>query len=229
MEELEIIKLDTDAVGVGKLNSRTVLVDGVLPEEVVKIDHISNKGKYDTANVVNVLKSNPCRVIPKCPYYATCGGCTLQHANTEFEKEFKIKKVTEAFKYIAGKDIEVDEYIECNDMYNYRNKSVFALKDGVVGMYSARSHDVIDVVECAIASDGINQFYITIRPWLQNYAKGINHVVIREINGQYICLLVGLNCPDVNELINLLDAKYSNRYQLVFNKNDAKKPHITFL
>ncbi len=224
---VDIKKLDTDAVGVAKVNNRTVLVDGVLPEEVVDIERIADKGKYDVARLIEVVEPSEHRVDSLCLYYSECGGCTMQHASTEFEKKFKISKVVDAFKYVAGKEIEVDEYVDCDHQYGYRNKSVFAVKDGVVGMYSHSSRDILDIPECMIAKPEINQFYSTIRTWIQRYAKGLNHVVIREINGYYLCVLVGTHCPNISDLIDTLDKKYLGKYQIAYNNNDARKDILT--
>ena len=118
---VRIVKLDSEAVGVGKLEDRTILIDKVLVDEEVEILDKIDCGKYDVALDFVVTAGSMERVEPLCQYYNECGGCQLQHATTYYQKEFKINKVKDAFKYIANTDIKIDEFINSLNQYMYRN------------------------------------------------------------------------------------------------------------
>jgi len=227
MKTVKITKLDTEAVGVARIDNRTILIDKVLPSEEVEITSIEDKGKYDVAKEYQVITAITDRVAPLCPYYGQCGGCQLQHASASYQQQFKVQKVKDAFHYVAGIDIDISDYTDSPSSYHYRNKSVFVVQNGNCGMYRTRSHDFLAVDSCAIACPEINQFYAILRPWVETDGKSLNHVAIRYIDGKYLCVLVGKGCPNVDGLIDVLDAHYKGLYQLVFNCNDAKKDIIS--
>lgn len=74
-----IESLDQEGRGVAHVEGKTIFIDGALPNEQVTYQSHRIKPSYEVANVVEVLKQSSLRVTPKCPHYAVCGGCKLQH------------------------------------------------------------------------------------------------------------------------------------------------------
>lgn len=85
-----------------------------------------------------------------------CGGCSLRHMNYNEELKFKLQRINDAFARIAKIDFKIDEIVG-GSTDRYRNKATFPVssdKNGNVkiGIYQARSHNVIDVDTCKIQS-----------------------------------------------------------------------------
>ena len=75
---LIIEKLASGAVGISRMNGKTVLVEGALPGENVEVQIIEEKKGYIMASSSEILEKSEMRVDPICPYYGICGGCDFQ-------------------------------------------------------------------------------------------------------------------------------------------------------
>ena len=74
-----IDSLDHEGRGVARINGKVVFVDGALPGESVELEIWQQHPKYDLANATRILHASSLRVVPQCPHFERCGGCSLQH------------------------------------------------------------------------------------------------------------------------------------------------------
>jgi 23S rRNA (uracil1939-C5)-methyltransferase len=77
--ELTIDDLSHEGRGVAHVDGKAWFVAGALPGERVRARRTARHRQYDEAEVVEVLDASPDRVVPACPHFGTCGGCSLQH------------------------------------------------------------------------------------------------------------------------------------------------------
>lgn len=154
---MKIEKLDNKGRGITYHNGLITFVNNALPDEEVKINIISENKKFYTAEVLELSNENKNRVLPKCPYYNTCGGCNLQHINIEYEDEFKENKVKEILKKYAN--VHVPLKINKNDKeLFYRNKITLKIENGKWGFYNESTHKLCEISQCLIANNSINEF-----------------------------------------------------------------------
>ena len=104
--EVIIDKLGINGEGVfkvseGELAGKVGFVSYALPGEKVNVKIIKNKSSFCQAELVNINCQSNSRIQPKCPYFYECGGCDLQHMNTETQLNFKSQKVKETIGKIA--------------------------------------------------------------------------------------------------------------------------------
>ena len=227
MERLQILKIDSDACGVGYVDCRPILVNKTLPGEVVSITKLEKYPKYDIARQYKVEKQAKERINAICPYYDKCGGCNLQHVMDSYQKEFKIRKVKDAFKYVADMDLSIDNYYEGSLRFGYRNKIVFAVQNYECGMYINSTKDFVKIDNCLLIPKSLNRVYNLVANWIFDNKIQLNHIALRQVNNQFAIVLIGDNKPFVNVLIKMLDGVIPNRYQIIFNKNTSKKDIIT--
>jgi len=227
MQKVVVNKVDSDGLAVGKIGDRTIIIGKALPGEVVEVKDIDKKNKYDIAKNFILLERSNDRVDFLCPYYEQCGGCVLQHANYQFQKNFKINKVKNSLKYITKKEVEINEFVESPNVYGYRNKIVFVVKGYECGMYEESTKKFVKIKNCMLASNNLNDLYKIIADWIKQYKIDINHIVLRELSGKYSIVLVGMNKPNIDNLIKMLDVRFQALYQIVFNYNLANKDLIT--
>ena len=76
---LDIDSLDLEANGVAHHEGKVVFVRGALPGERVRATLVRRKPRFDVAQTVEVLRESPSRVVPRCPHFGVCGGCSMQH------------------------------------------------------------------------------------------------------------------------------------------------------
>jgi 23S rRNA (uracil1939-C5)-methyltransferase len=97
----EIEQLSYDGRGVAHVDGKTVFIDGALPGERVLFRYGKRHKRYDTGQLIEVLRAAPVRVTPECPYFGTCGGCSLQHLAPEAQLTAKQQVLANSLAHIG--------------------------------------------------------------------------------------------------------------------------------
>jgi tRNA/tmRNA/rRNA uracil-C5-methylase (TrmA/RlmC/RlmD family) len=164
-----------------------VFVRHTLPGETVLARITEVTSHLARADAVDILTPSPDRVEPPCPHAhpGGCGGCDWQHATLAAQRSLKAAVVSQQLKRLAGLDREViieplpgDEPVAqppgqgavpvtgTGAGLGWRTRVQFAVRaDGVAGLRSHRSHDVIDIGRCLIAHPGITDLGIPSHRW----------------------------------------------------------------
>lgn len=180
---MKIEKLDNKGRGITYYNGLITFVNNALPDEEVKINITSENKKFYTADALEISNDNKNRVLPKCPYYNTCGGCNLQHINVEYEDEFKENKVKEILRKYASVDVPLKINKNDKELF-YRNKITLKIEDGKWGFYNDSTHKLCEISQCLIANNSINEFL------KQNTLKINNGVITIRSNYEGYLLLI---------------------------------------
>lgn len=98
---IEIIGMNHDGEGVGRVEGYTLFVSGALPGEQVEVKVLKTKKQYGYAKLQKVLKPSSDRVSPPCEIYDQCGGCQLQHLSYEAQLDWKRQHVIDALERIG--------------------------------------------------------------------------------------------------------------------------------
>ncbi len=130
------------------------LVNYALPGEVVEAEPRGRQGGVAVAAATRVLEPSPHRVTAPCPYFGTCGGCQLQHADYVHQLELKRKVVEDAWGR-AGLRLPPDvAVLGMEDPWRYRIRGEFEAVAGAdgwrFGFHRMRSHSVLPVDSCVI-------------------------------------------------------------------------------
>lgn len=146
---------------VAREDGKVWLVSYALPGEVVEAEPRGRQGGVAVASVTRVLESSPHRVGAPCPYFGSCGGCQLQHANYAHQLEMKGQVVEEAWSR-AGLRLPPDtQVLGMEDPWRYRIRGEFeavSTADGWrFGFHRMRSHSVLPVDSCLIHDQRIEQ------------------------------------------------------------------------
>ena len=147
---------------VARHEGQVVFVRHALPGEraVARVTEGRVGDRFVRADAVEVLEASPDRVAAPCRYAGPgrCGGCDFQHVAVAAQRRLKADVVREQFARIAGMDVDVtvrpvpgDE-----DGLRWRSRVEFAVgADGRAGLRAHRSHEVIPVDDCLIATRGV--------------------------------------------------------------------------
>ena len=206
-----IEKLDNKGRGICFVNNKITFVENALPGEDVEVEIISEKKKYNEAKVLKYNKLSNDRACINCKYYGICGGCDLLHMDEEKELEFKLKKVSDILKKFGGIDIKINEIISPNT-YNYRNKATFQV-DNKLGFFKKRTNDLIEVDNCLLVDNRINELIKKIKEFdLIN----IEQIIIRVSRNEIMIIIKCIGKID-NRFIEL------NVDSIVLNKKGIYK------
>src|ERR1043165_5188636 len=96
-----IESLDQEGRGVARIEGKAVFVEGALPGERVLVETLKAKPTFEVARVVAVEKASGARVVPRCPHFGVCGGCSLQHADPALQLASKQRTLEDALERIG--------------------------------------------------------------------------------------------------------------------------------
>lgn len=162
---------------VARHEGRAVFVRHALPGEqvVVEVTQGGAEDRFLRADAVEILEASPDRVAAPCAYSGPggCGGCDWQHASLEAQRRLKGEVVSEQLRHLAKIDLEV--VVEAApagpgdpwaDGLGWRSRVQFAVDgSGRLGLRKSRSHEVVPVDACLIASEGVEQVGVERRRW----------------------------------------------------------------
>jgi len=222
--QIEIFDYGMNSEGIGKLDGKICLVPNALIGEVVDCEIIKDYESYAEYKVVNIEKSSKKRVLPLCPYFYECGGCSLQHMNYDEQLSFKTLLVKKTLKKICGIDCYVNPCVPCTKQFNYRNKMSFSVKNDTIGLNKIHSNNIIDIKACPLANNEINKFLKIFTSWQkQNRFKFVKNLVIRHLNGQTLIGVVVTTSINLDDFITALKQECNTFgvYEIVNTRKDS--------
>jgi len=206
-----IDSLDHEGRGVARINGKVVFVDGALPGESVELQIWQQHPKYDLANAIRILRASSLRVVPRCPHFDRCGGCSLQHLDPRAQVAMK-QRVLEDNLARIGK-------VECETMlspihgpaWGYRHRArlsarYVAKKGGaLVGFRERRTHWVVEMDSCEVLPAPISALIMPLRELLSgmDLAARIPQVEIAIGDDTYVLTVRVLDAPGEGDLARL--------------------------
>ena len=205
-------------VGVARIDGRVVFVHGALRGEKCRVLILKTLKSVAFAKVLEVLEPSSERMESDCPYFPRCGGCTYRHIRYEEELRLKKQRVQDNLSRIGGSDVTVEEILGAQDTLRYRNKAQYPVsKDGRVGFYRARTHEVIECEHCLLVKSEADAAAGALREYMQSCrvagydektGRGfIRHLYVRSnaAGESLICVLVnGDKLPKEDRFVALL-------------------------
>ena len=205
-------------MGVARIDGRVVFVHGALRGEKCRVLILKTLKSVAFAKVLEVLEPSSERITPDCPYFPRCGGCTYRHIRYEEELRLKKQRVQDNLSRIGGSDVTVEEILGARDTLRYRNKAQYPVsKDGAVGFYRARTHEVIECEHCLLVKPEADAAAEALREYMQSCrvagydektGRGlVRHLYIRSnaAGESLVCVLVnGDKLPKEDRLVALL-------------------------
>lgn len=232
--------LTHDGRGVVKYENFTYFVPGLLVNETANIKVIKMLKNYGIGRTIEITIPSKYRQEPRCPVYKPCGGCQLQHLNTQGQQQFKTKRVKDALMRIGGCEVFVNDCIMMENPWNYRNKVQMpvGIKNNkvVAGFYKARTNDIIPTKSCDIQNTESNKItnrvvelmeQFKVNPYDKTLHTGnIRHILTKHGYHTDDLMLVLISfkkkIKDLDKMIEILTREFPNLKTIVHNYNPRK-------
>lgn len=170
-----IDRLDDLGRGITSVDGKTCFVSNALPQEEVEIEIVGEKKKYLDARAINIKECNDRRE-PICPFFLECGGCNIMHMKYDMQLKFKENKVKNILNKFASISNVVKDIIPSKEI-SYRNKVILKVKDGKIGFFKDKTHDLISIDKCLLCKESINRVIKILNNY---YLSNIEEVLIRS-------------------------------------------------
>jgi 23S rRNA (uracil1939-C5)-methyltransferase len=165
--QVRIEKVVAEGDGFGHLqDGRVIFVEGGLPGELVVAKVVKQSKDYARAVVSEVLEASEQRVNPPCEYVARgCGGCDMQHASVDMQRQIKVDIVTESLVRLGKIENPQVRLFESGELPVVAARTTLrvAVTDGGVGFRKRQSHDVVRVTHCLVAHPSLNELLPDLR------------------------------------------------------------------
>jgi 23S rRNA (uracil1939-C5)-methyltransferase len=173
MDTFVITALDQEGRGVARREGKVVFVESALVGEQVAIEVVREKASYALARAVEIVHPSPARVGPACPYFGTCGGCSLQHLDPSAQVAMKQRVLEDALWHIGR--VRADELLAPihGVPWGYRQRARFSVRDvprkgGVlVGFHERKSSFVADMKSCLVVPPRVSALLPELRALIE--------------------------------------------------------------
>jgi 23S rRNA (uracil1939-C5)-methyltransferase len=173
--ELEIESLDMEARGVGRTVNengepgKVIFVEGALPGERVSYSSYRRKPSFEQAQVVSVLRESVIRAKPKCQFFGTCGGCSMQHLDVRAQIAVKQRVLEDNLQHLSKLRAETMFRPIHGPSWGYRYRARLTVrhvetKGGVlVGFHERKSSYVADMTSCEVLPPHVSAMLVPLR------------------------------------------------------------------
>jgi len=248
MDIVVITALDQEGRGVARRDGKVAFVEGALIGERVAIELTREKSSYALARTVAIEHASAARVAPACPYFGTCGGCSLQHLDPAAQVAMKQRVLEDALWHIGR--VRAGELLApIHGMpWGYRHRARFSVrhvprKGGVlVGFHERKSSFVADMTSCLVVPPRISALLPTLRALIESLSirdrvPQLELAIGEGATGPVDALVLRvLTAPDDGDLRTLSDFASSHDVRLYLQPGgidsvrplDADSPELTY-
>lgn len=151
-----IESLDQEGRGVAHADGKVIFIEGALTGECVTYSSYRKKSSYELARVDQILKQSFMRVKPKCIHFDMCGGCSMQHLDSQAQVAVKQRILEDNLARIGKVKPERILPPIYGETWGYRQRARLSvrhvLKKGktLVGFHEKSSRYVADMQHCEI-------------------------------------------------------------------------------
>ena len=161
--EARIESLTHEGRGLTHVDGKAVFVHGALAGERVLFRYTRAQRRYDEGLVTEVLEPAAERVLPRCPSFGICGGCSLQHMDPAAQIAAKQEILADVLRRI-GK-VEPARWLEplAAAHWGYRRKARLGVrwvaKKGrvLVGFRERGSAFITDIERCDVLHPSVGE------------------------------------------------------------------------
>ncbi|MEP1214572.1 MAG: 23S rRNA (uracil(1939)-C(5))-methyltransferase RlmD [Marinobacter sp.] len=212
--------LSHDGRGIARDNGKAQFVDGALPGEMVMAKVISSRSKFDELRTVEVLEGGDARITPPCEFADLCGGCSLQHMDSDAQIRFKEDTLREHFAHFGG--IEPEEWVPPmrSPALGYRRKARLGVKyvpareSVLVGFREKRNSFLTDIDRCVVLDPRIGDRITSLREMLHGLEAYRRIPQVEVACGDHAAAMVFRNMDPLSEADTAALVRFGQAHEL---------------
>lgn len=151
--ELEIVKHVPPGDGLGYYQDKAVFVPATSVGDRVLVEPVKEKKRFIIGALQEVIIPAKERIDAACPHYKTCGGCSLMHL--PMEQQLLLKKEMLQELLVSNQINATAEIIPSPEPFRFRYRTQLLCQDGKVGFSGRNTNQIIEVSQCPILAEGI--------------------------------------------------------------------------
>jgi 23S rRNA (uracil1939-C5)-methyltransferase len=155
-EQLVIDHVGHRGDGVAVADGRSVYVPYTLGGEIVEVEPAD--GHAERRHLLAIAQASTERIAPFCRYFASCGGCAIQHWQSDAYRAWKRRIVADTLKQ-SGIECEIGELVDAHGA-GRRRVTIHARRGGDgelrVGFAAAGSHTIVAIDNCPILDPALH-------------------------------------------------------------------------
>ncbi|HLB56909.1 MAG TPA: 23S rRNA (uracil(1939)-C(5))-methyltransferase RlmD [Coxiellaceae bacterium] len=231
-----VTELNHEGRGIARVNGKATFLFGALAGETVQFQYSKYHRQYDEGAVVDVIEKSPDRVIPKCKHFGVCGGCSLQHMNSDAQRTHKQAVLLEHLQHQA--DCVPAEILPpiYADSWEYRRRARLSVrfvtkKNAVlVGFRERGSSFVAQLESCDILHPSIGKKIkllgeLLMQCEMKSHIAQIEVAIGDNVSAIVVRHLVELPKSDIEKLILF---SRDNNLQLYFQPEGTDSIHAVY-
>lgn len=150
--------VDGDGLGMATVGDRRLRVKNALPGELAQARILKRRSGEWLAEAHRIDSASPDRTRPACPYYPRCGGCVLQHLETDRQMALKTSRLLGLLSHQGVTPERVNDPT-LGPRYHYRSKARFGVRvvggQVLVGFRETFSNRVGRMASCLTLTTGL--------------------------------------------------------------------------
>lgn len=176
MPVARIESLDHEGRGVTHFEGKVIFVDGALPGELIDFSPYVRKASYELAQISRILRHSPQRVQPRCRYFGTCGGCSMQHLDVAAQASVKQRVLEDALWHVGRVKPETVFAPLVGPGWGYRYRARLSVrhvprKGGVlVGFRERKSSYVTNMSSCEVLPPHVSALLMPLRELIDGFS-----------------------------------------------------------
>ena len=199
---IKITRLDFNGCGVGSYQQKSIFIDGTLPGETVVAKIIEQKNKYARGKLIEVISPSEQRITANCQHFLMCGGCGLQHLQSQAQLTFKQQKVSELFarQGIVENKLQWQESI-ISQAWHYRRKARIGVQynksgQATIGFRQRASNQLVAIKKCPVLVEPFAELFNALNKLLTTLS-GVNPIGHLEVISTHSKTII------VRQLVNM--------------------------
>jgi 23S rRNA (uracil1939-C5)-methyltransferase len=171
--KLKIEKISNQALGVAKdTEGKKYFIAKTAPNDEIEGEVIRRNSKFTLVRIKKLIKKSQFRRDPECRFFNNCGGCSLQHLEEGFYREFKIKIIADLLKKNGISYKNTINFIKIGK--NSRRKVRLHLDNANnIGFFEQNSNNLVKIDHCLMLEKKISDFYLKLHEFLNNFEKNL--------------------------------------------------------